>query len=645
MRRAALFASFLFLVVVAPAWASTEGFGDARETFLVVVEEPRSSWVERIEFAGGSVLGFVPPSGYLIRMMPREAGVFSGSPGVHSLELLASTSKLSPSLPQEGRVNVTLLVTLDEDLAGVLAKVRVAGGQPIASATTDLEHVLDVEVDAKQFAALAFLPGVFWIEPAGDDAGLDNANASAAVQSGGAGEWPLHARGINGSTQVVAVCDTGINTDVFGLANPRPVPALLRTVHETMADDSTYIEYGAAFSPAPLALSAHRKIHSYYSPQEEGNRGDADDANGHGNHIAGTIAGDAPPYGERGDSDGVAFAARLVICDASVGQSFQILNDYSRYWQPAYDVGARIHSNSWGTTPTADYTIKARQHDAYAWTHRDFLILRAMGNAGPEGVMRGEAAAKSVLAVGALSNRGDFGELADFTSPGPTSDGRIKPDLIAPGDCVRSADLPGPTSYACAGGTSQATAVAAGAAALVRDHFSKVEGRNVSSALVRAIMKVSGREVPLDRDTGGFPNNAQGWGRIVLADVLHAPAANRGVVALDEDAALDTGSSWSTEVVVADVRPLKVMLSWTDAPALAGASVALVNDLDLRVVGPDGSVWIGNGVITGGSPDRRNVDESVALDAVAPGTYRIEVVGAQVPLGPQPFALVVVMGE
>jgi hypothetical protein len=89
-----------------------------------------------------------------------------------------------------------------------------------------------------------------------------------------------------------------------------------------------------------------------------------------------------------------------------------------------------------------------------------------------------------------------------------------------------------------------------------------------------------------------------------------------------------------------------VTLGWTDFPSTPAAAVNLVNDLDLEVLGPTGTLWRGNvftggASTTGGTADRRNTLEQVLLLAPAKGTYSVTVRSFTVPSGPQPFALVV----
>jgi hypothetical protein len=87
--------------------------------------------------------------------------------------------------------------------------------------------------------------------------------------------------------------------------------------------------------------------------------------------------------------------------------------------------------------------------------------------------------------------------------------------------------------------------------------------------------------------------------------------------------------------------PLEATLVWSDYPASPAAAVALVNDLDLELERPDGTIVYPNRL---SGPDRTNNVERIAIGAPRAGTYRLRVEGHAVPQGPQPYALVVTFG-
>jgi hypothetical protein len=300
------------------------------------------------------------------------------------------------------------------------------------------------------------------------------------------------------------------------------------------------------------------------------------------------------------------------------------------------------------------------------WQHPDAVVLVAAGNSGEEGdgSVGSPATGKNVLGVGATLH-GSVSPpcVAPFSSRGPTDDGRIKPDLLAPGTAVRSASsdrwvASGNCDLRTASGTSMATPTAAGLAALVRQFFREgraPDGRpepgrshDPSAALVRATLVASAMDVSTLGCTSArpVPSPDQGWGLIQLDTILPVPGSPRRLLIRDDRLGFtDAGGRGTTSVALAAPGPLKVVLAWTDPPSTAAATSHLVNDLDLVVEGPDGSfagnAFAGGASVAGGEPDRLNTLEVVWLPRASAGSWVIRVAPHALRWGPQPYALVV----
>ncbi|NLF67165.1 MAG: S8 family serine peptidase, partial [Chloroflexi bacterium] len=246
--------------------------------------------------------------------------------------------------------------------------------------------------------------------------------------------------------------------------------------------------------------------------------------------------------------------------------------------------------------------------------------------------------------------------MAAFSSRGPAEDGRVKPDVVAPGtDIISTKSSVGTLSlwgylvnnnfYRFCGGTSMSAPLVAGAAALLRQYAAeRAMVANPSAALVKAMLVGGSRSLtPGQYGTGAFreipaesPNNVEGWGQPDIEATLFP--TNGGVVLFDR-VAPEAGQTNTFRVTVTEAgRPLDVALVWTDYPATAGAGVTLVNDLDLALEAPGGGVTHANG---GSGPDRVNTVETVRLQAAAAGAYQIRVIGAAVPYGGGTAALYV----
>jgi subtilisin family serine protease len=237
--------------------------------------------------------------------------------------------------------------------------------------------------------------------------------------------------------------------------------------------------------------------------------------------------------------------------------------------------------------------------------------------------------------------------LAAFSSRGTTADGRIKPDVVAPGTSILSAlsrdaqlmtvfgDSP-PPGYMFDSGTSMATPLVSGCAALVRQHLTRDRGiAHPSAALIKAMIingarPLMGQYVP--SEAGVPPDPDQGFG---LVDMIRT--VDPALELHDEGQSLsDTGAVRQFQTTVGPTGSIKVTLVWTDPPG-----PTLQNDLDLVV--SSGAVEA-HGNVAVGSPafDRTNNVEQVSLaDLVPNASVMIEVRAFRVALFAQKFALVI----
>jgi hypothetical protein len=484
------------------------------------------------------------------------------------------------------------------------------------------------------------IEGVAWIEP-NDGMKFHNSTSSGVIQgnlNGDAGRT-FFAHNITGTGQIVAVADSGLDSDM----------CFFRTLNGRDAvTDAT-----SATTEAVGPLFPQNKVIGYWV-QEDAHAYDEGDF--HGTHTAGSVAGDdlanpsSSTSGGIDSGDGMAPNAQILFQD--IGSNDGKLrggNPYAMFLQ-ALQGGARVHSNSYGTGSKGAYTAYDQLVDQYLFDHDEMTVVFSAGNEGPGGTSTGSPGnAKNVVTVGAVGS-GLSMQLAIFSSHGPTTDGRIKPDIVAPGQNIRSAGGDanrgnGNCGVASKQGTSMSAPTVAGGATLLRQYFADgfyptgtktaSNGFNASATLVKAVLLNGTIALPAGQ---AFGNMNYGWGKIFLDNNVYFPGDARKLRLWDLPNAdgLATGDVSSFTVSVAAGQEFRATLVWTDPEGTPGAAKALVNDLDLSVTNSAGT-FLGNvystagDSTTGGSADRLNNVEQIRFGSPAGGTYTITVRAASVP--------------
>ncbi|KAF0699905.1 hypothetical protein As57867_009508, partial [Aphanomyces stellatus] len=486
-----------------------------------------------------------------------------------------------------------------------------------------------------------------------------------------------------------------------------------------ISDSGLYMDHDQFDQPSPREFDAinldARKVVLYQALADK-----VDQSNtvtcGHGTHVSGILAGSS--YSQDHSDVGIAPHAKIAFVDIGT-QNASCANDPTvkcpvKLLTPPnaadlmgmqVDAGAKIFSYSWGLQKD-DYSRQAQNLDQYLFDHPDLLVVIAAGNSGDDGArtISSPAGAKNVITVGASMSTADSlfkkfacpsvfnpKSVAAYSSQGPTSDGRMKPDVVAPGEILWSAKSKASTSVDKTAelcplqGTSQATPVVAGMAVLLyewlRDGWWKAGVQDVDAgmlyipaALIKALVIHSAggldrrlasnlvnlpcaqrRSQPLQ-----YPDMNQGYGLPNMTSVASFgvegsqvdfwPNPNRPI-----PPAVGHKGKTSYSFTLQPHDTFRATLVWTDPPGNLLATRMLQNDLDLSITVADAPHVVVHPLTHNGlRPDSLNNVEMVQVTHAAllrrlrhragssdPITIQVHVTGASVLLhGPQPYSLV-----
>ena len=235
--------------------------------------------------------------------------------------------------------------------------------------------------------------------------------------------------------------------------------------------------------------------------------------------------------------------------------------------------------------------------------------------------------AKNVLSIGA-STTSPSGSVANFSSLGPSLDGRVKPDLVAPGVAIcsgRAEEAAIPSGWSCGtgshsngdelymslSGSSQATAVAGGSVSLIREFLREHEGVSSPTASLLKAATINGA---IDLGVANIPNAEEGWGQISVSNTVIPTYNGNDLETFHENSrTLSAGFSTLYQFDIDPSSGIDMTLVWTDVAGSANSAQSesrLVNDLDLLLTAPDGTIFKGN-VMSNGYSVANGVHDSI----------------------------------
>lgn len=330
----------------------------------------------------------------------------------------------------------------------------------------------------------------------------------------------------------------------------------------------------------------------------------------HGTATAGVAAGYACL-----SETGVAPRAQIYFLDASDNDnSLYIPSNLETY---IVNSGASIHSASWGSYTDGVYDDTDSRFDAMQRNHPTTCQVRAAGNDGPTGIVG--ATSKNGLVVGACLSRPEaypnmsptqrdprsqqselYSHLSqiDFSSRGPSANGRLFPQVCAPGFSVKVPYAVRPSTsnhsdYAMASGTSFATPAIAGVLSNLQQRWkASHSGVLPNCALLEAALMA--HAVKPERVVYQSSNRLEVLPNAPEITTLGTPILDFTRWTDVDGLSVTSASRQAVCFENLDTEPWTIVLRWTDVAAVDGADSPLINDLDMVLVGATGEVRVVN---------------------------------------------------
>ncbi len=625
--------------------ASARSVGNAGKYHLLQFSGPvREEWKEACRGRGIEFLDYVPDFAFIVRSPPDRLAAISSLPGVRWIgpyrpayridPVLLSASRLSRGKTRE--VIVSLFPGASADETAVL--VAKAGGTVIRRTDGPSRSKLRVRAPDSAIEMIAAIEGVKWLERAPRFVWHNN-KAGGIVRARTA--W-TNATGFLGAGQVVGVADSGLDRgtvdpsllhddfkDGAGLSRVLAISDWSSGTGDAIGHGThvsgTILGNGAMSGSTPAGRVFPSTCYAGIAPEASlvmqnladssgGLSGVPDDLNilfaqaraggarVHNNSWGWMGAGEYGSMSEDVDEFASANPDFLIVFSAGndgVDANFDGVIDLFSIGPPAtakncVTVGATENNRPPASEPVPAYNL------TYGWYHPAEFPADPINS-------------------DYLSD--DVDGLAAFSSRGSELDARFKPELVAPGTNLvscRTQDVPHDQSvlwgkgglsgddannYVFSGGTSMSAPVVTGAAALVRQYYTDRCGISPSAALVKATLINGARDIsPGQYGTGATqeipdpprPNNVEGWGIVDLGSTVFS-SAPLDFYYFDVSEGAYTGSVQDYAVTLSpSIYPFFATLVWMDHPGSTPAAGPLVNDLDLTVIDPAGTVHFAN---------------------------------------------------
>lgn len=670
---------------------------------LVQYEGPiQRGWFDALSATGVQIVDFIPDFSYLVygdeaAIAALQANARGASSGVRFDAFFRGDLKINArvyELESKGvQPDFYAIQLVNDPTANAETLALIRSADFAESRVWGFRHYVNVEarVPFGALSAIANRPDVISIQPDMTPTLLDerqNLILANRLTTAGANTVPIAPGASGGIAYVAWLASLGFTQAQFDASG-----FSVDVSDQGLDNGTTLPNHFALFrGGAPTDLVNPTNSLVVYNKQE-GTAGVADLTGcggiGHGtwtSHVVSGSVASVPRTNPHGDGDfhfggGVAPFVRIGnSVFFTTGGSFtspNVVNSTSRaYSNLGTNInGARISNNSWGAAISGGYNANSQAYDGVVRDaqpagstfplpgNQEYVVVVSAGNSGPGATTMGApATGKNVIAVGGSQNvRPGVSDAVNAdamyvsSSRGPTADGRIKPDLIAPATnigggvvmndrltaapgnnnpCYTGGFLPATPPqrfYRVGNGTSFSGPAVAGAAALLRQWFLNQSLPPPSPAMTKAYL--SNASTYMSTLTDNLPSNNQGLGRMNLERTFDAtPRAMRDQLPADRFTA--SGQVRSFNGTISDpAKPVRVTLAWTDVPGSTTGNT-FINNLDLTVTA-GGQTYLGNRFTganssTGGTADTRNNMESVFLPAGTTGPYNVTVTATNV---------------
>ncbi|MEW6131429.1 MAG: S8 family serine peptidase [Acidobacteriota bacterium] len=647
---------------------------------------PTPDAIERIQATGAKLVTYIPNNAYLIYASESQ---LAGVRKLHSTDVIQWQGAFHPFYKLDAHIELnsvaerTFAIELVDapETSNTLEKIK-AVAKTVVMPETQIAGTIQMKIRAESYrmAELAKLSEVVFIEPTAK-VRMHDERANQII-AGSVTEETIN------NIKVARPSNPGYLTFLNGLGFNANFDFAI-DIADSGFDKGTPVNSHQDFLDA-FGQSRVAYLHDFTNTQAANPTRDTD---GHGTLNA-SIAAGFNVTGGSSFQDALGFQYGLGVAPfARIGVT-KIFDDdgefasrlsYAQYILDAYNGGARISNNSWGTcdlelgicnlydSDARTFDLLARDVDTSTASYENMIIVFSAGNDGRKSSasVAMPATAKNVISVGAsegfratdasgnpLTDGCGIGatladnaqDVTDFSSGGPVQDGRAKPDLVAPGSHITGvvtqdsvyATKPianigvcdryfpsGQTLYTWSSGTSHAAPSVAGGAALAFQWLKNRRGAEPSSALVKALLLNSTTYLTGKDANDNLPGAKQGWGLMNVARMFE----NVDRIIYDQDAHLFTqsgGTPFEISGVITDpTKEFRVMLTYTDAPGAALSNAPYVNQLNLEVtvggVTFNGNVFAGQYSKSGGTKDFLNNAQGVRLPAGTTGTFVIRI--------------------